>query len=114
MELKDYKDKVFKIMEEYPKARNNDLTLMAHYLKTYRSHLVKYDPEGVPYIELRDFKNMALPETLIRARRIIQNTDNTLLPTDPKVIKARRIKEQNYRDCEVREAVAPRKSYNDN
>lgn len=105
-QLKDYKQKVRMVLEAHPQARNSDLTLMAHYLHTFRRHLVEYDSEGKPYLYLNKFKEMASPETLIRARRIIQNDDNEFLPTSPAVRKARRIKEENYRNAEVREAKA--------
>lgn len=105
-ELKDYKEKVYAIMEKYEQARNNDWTLIAHYVNTYRYHLLFENEAKDKCVALKDLKKFPSAETIIRARRLIQNEDGVLLPTDPAVSKKRRIKEQNYRDAEVREAKA--------
>jgi hypothetical protein len=43
-------------------------------------------------------------ENLRRVRQIIQNENEMYQPTDPKVRKARGIKEKNWREAEIREA----------
>lgn len=109
-ELKDYKEQVYSIMWEHEQARNSDWTLVAHFVHKYRPELVHVTAKsdrnrgGELCVPLNQFKNFPSAETLIRERRVIQNNDGDLLPTDPKVTKARRIKEQNYREAEVREA----------
>lgn len=111
MELKDYKHQVKEIMREHKQARNSDWTLLAHYISKHRPELVHYtQPDerqkaSIVCVPLNKFKYFPSAETLIRARRIIQNEDCILLPTDPEVVKARGIKEKNYREAEVREAV---------
>lgn len=104
MELKGYKERVWKILEDHPNARNNDGTLIAYYLFTFHHHLVVDDVDGQPALKLKNFKNIPPMESITRARRIIQNNDNMFLPTIPAVLKARGLKEKNYRDAEVREA----------
>jgi CO dehydrogenase nickel-insertion accessory protein CooC1 len=104
MELRHYKEKVQKILEEHEQARNNDGTLIAHFVKRYYKTLLVVDPDGNEMLPLKNFKHLPPMETITRARRIIQNDNHMLIPTDPNVAKARRIKEENYRNAEVREA----------
>lgn len=105
-ELKHYKAKVQKILEDHESARNNDGTLMAYFVQKHCSHLVVKDPDGVEMLPLKNFKHLPPFENIRRSRAIIQNDNQMLQPTDPAVRKARRIKEQNWREAEVREAVA--------
>lgn len=93
-------------MEEHEKARNNDWTLMAHYMLRYYKKILFQDEQGHWAIRLRDLQHLCSFETLRRSRQIIQNDHMLLIPTDPKVRKARKIKEKNMREAEVREAVA--------
>lgn len=111
MQLKDYKIKIRSILKVYPQARDNDGTLLAYFITTYLSHLVTRDVDGDLSIKLKNLKNLPPIETIRRSRQIIQNVDGEFLPTDPKVIKARRIKEQNYKNAEVREASWTNKLY---
>ena len=103
-ELKTYKQKVEKILKDYEKARNCDGTLIAHYLNTYHNRLLHMDVDGDSCLKLKDFQHLPPFENIRRSRQIIQNDDGNYPPTDPEVIKARKIKERNWRDCEVREA----------
>lgn len=103
-ELKTYKQKVARVLAKWESARNNDGSLYAHYVNTYCPSLVRKDEDGKPSIRLEDMKHLPSPDTVGRCRQIIQNVDNLYLPTDPKVRKARKIKEENYTNCEVREA----------
>ena len=105
MELKHYKEKVQKILEDHEQARNNDGTLIAYFVKKHCKTLLVVDPDGNEMLALKNFKNLPPMESIVRARRIIQNTNQILIPTDPRVSKARRIKEENYRNAEVREAI---------
>ena len=103
-ELKTYKQKVARLLAKWERARNDDGVLYAHYINTYHPSYVHRDAEDKPYVRLEDLKNLASPDTINRCRQIIQNVDGLYLPTDPAVRKARKIKEENYRNCEVREA----------
>lgn len=102
-ELKHYKQKVQKILEDHESARNNDGTMIAYFIQKYCSHLI-VEVDGVVMLPLKNFKNLPPLENLRRSRAIIQNDNQILRPTDPRVSKARRIKEENFRNAEVREA----------
>jgi hypothetical protein len=103
MELKTYAQRVKAILAQYEKARNSDQTLYAHYVNTYQPSFIELK-DGEKVVRLSNIKNLHPYESVSRARRIIQNDLHQYLPTDPDVIKARGIKEENYRNCEVREA----------
>ena len=102
--LRDIKDKVYKILEQHPKARDNDGTLIAHFLFEHSNQFVREDMDGELVIRMKDFQNLPPFNSVSRARRIIQNDDGLFLPTSAAVRKARRIKEDSYRNWEVREA----------
>lgn len=103
-ELKTYKEKVYKILEKYENARNNDGSLLALYIYEFLPGLVDKTESGKQCICLEDIKRLPAIENIRRSRQIIQNDDNQFLPTDPKVREARKIKEKNWREAEVREA----------
>lgn len=103
-ELKKYKEKVYAILRDSEAARNSDGVLMAHYINVYHPNLVKMDEEGDKVIKLKNLKALPPFENIRRVRQIIQNVNNEFLPTDPSVRKNRRIKEENWREYEVREA----------
>lgn len=103
-ELKNFKPKVRHILEKYEQARNSDGTLYAYFIKTYCSNLIVMDAEGVEMLPLKNFKLLPPLENLRRCRQIIQNDNQELQPTDPAIRKFRRIKEENFRNAEVREA----------
>lgn len=103
-ELKKYKEKVYEILRDSEAARNNDGVLMAHYINIYHPNLVKLDEEGDKVIKLKSLRLLPPLENIRRVRQIIQNVNNDFLPTDAKVRKNRRIKEENWRQYEVREA----------
>lgn len=96
--------RVANILRDHVKARNNNGTLLAYYIRLYNPTCIDKDAEGVPHIKLNKLQNLDSIESIIRARRIVQNHHGLYLPTDPKVRKARRIKELNYTNAEVREA----------
>jgi len=103
-ELKTFKQKVADILKEKPATRDSDSLLYAHYIFRFHKSVVKMNEEQKPYIMLADLNNLPPSETIRRCRQIIQNNDNLYLPTTLAVRKARKIKEENYRDAEVREA----------
>jgi len=103
-QLKDYKTKVRSILAEHPTARNNDGSLQAYFIYKYCRHLVTTDIDGKPAIRLENLKNLPPLETIRRSRQIIQNDNGEYLPTDPAVRRERKIKEENYRNAEVRQA----------
>ena len=105
-ELKTYKQKVRQIMIDHEPARSNDGTLIAHYISKHSAQYITKDSDGNLAVPLKNFQHLPSFENIRRARAIIQNDNNELLPTKASVRKARKIKEENWRNCEVREAIA--------
>ena len=107
-ELKHYRQKVETILKDHESARNNDGSLYAYFIIKYCPQLVQHIHEGfkesIPVIPLKNFKHLPPMENIRRSRQIIQNDNNLYLPSDPAVRKARKIKEENWRNAEVREA----------
>jgi len=104
MRLKDYKAKVRIILRDYPETRNSDTALVARFIHTYLKQFVTQSVDGYAAVELRKFMHLPPINSITRARRIIQNDDGEFLPTIKAVREKRRIKEEDYRNWEVREA----------
>jgi hypothetical protein len=105
IELRDYKKKVYKIMEQHESARNNDGSLIAYFIKYHCPQIITHTKDGELAILLSNLKYLPPFNSIRVARQAIQNINGVLLPTDPAVIKARRIKEKNIHDVEYREMV---------
>ena len=105
-QLKGRAAKVYTVLEERPHARNNDWTLMACYILKYYSKLLFTNADGDWCIKLKNLKILCSWQSIRLARQIIQNEHGLLLPTDPKVMRVRKIKEKNIKDAEWREAVS--------
>jgi len=106
--LKHYKEKVERILEKYEDSRNDDLVLLARYLSVFRQSLIHRDSSNRAYVYLDEMNARKMPpsQTLANNRKVIQNEEGKYLPTDEKVRKARRIKEENIRNAEWRETKA--------
>jgi len=82
-------DIVREAMEQEKKCRNSDRFLIWYiYRHIFDSNLNNYN----------EFKELPASETLTRCRRIIQNDQNDLLPTDPDVLAKRKQKEEAVRE----------------
>lgn len=103
-ELKTYKQKVRYVLEFVPQTRNSDGLLIAHYINHFHRHMVMENQNGDKCVPLKYFNELPPFETIRRCRQIIQNVNGDFIPTDEKVIKGRGIKEENWRNAEVREA----------
>lgn len=102
--LKTYKQRVRQILEKYEKARDNDGILTAYYIATYHPTLLRKDTDGNSCVPLKYFGELPPLENIRRSRQLIQNDDGEFLPTKESIRKARKIKEKNWREVEVREA----------
>ena len=87
---KTTKDKVEDILERKEQARNSDKYLIWYYWK-YEEQIDSLDNFG-------EFKEGTSSRSIIRARAEIQNDEGKYLPTDPEVIRKRRIKENRIRE----------------
>lgn len=76
-------------LSEDEKCRNNDLWLILQVWQ--KKQQIKL---FVPYNQMRE---MISPETIVRARRKIQNTNGELLPTLPEVLYKRKVKQEILR-----------------
>lgn len=86
-ELKHKFEKVEFILKHFPEARNNDNYLIYLYWKL------------VDQCEtLEDIMHATSPEVIRRARQKIQNEKGQYKPTDPEIIKRRRIAEKSIRE----------------
>ena len=77
------------ILNSDPRARNDDLWLILQIWQKKQN--IKL---FVPYDKI---KEMISPETIRRTRQHVQNDKKLFLPTDPKVLRARRFKEEAVR-----------------
>ena len=96
-----YEKNAFEILEKNEKARNNDGTLYAHYLKEYVHEFIRKDENGDEYVRLKDLQHIwckANPYNVIRTRQKIQSPDGLFkfLPTLPSIRKARKISEHDW------------------
>ena len=92
-QFKTIKERVEWILKNYPEARNNDFYLYLLYLRNFERELSKY----IKYIPFGLIKSATPFESVRRARQLIQNTEGKYPPTDPEVIRRRRIKEKAMR-----------------
>lgn len=76
------KDTVKEVLKNSRSSRNNDLNLI---LEVWRRQGVK-----VSYTE-RELELMFNPESITRARRVVQNEEGEYLPTDPSIAIKRNI-----------------------
>lgn len=79
------------VLASEPRARNNDIFLM----------LAVWEVQGINvYIpnHIITMKKLAMPSSISRCRRKIQNTEGMYLPTTLKVAQLRGIKEEVMRD----------------
>jgi len=83
---KQIKTQVKVILQQSESARNSDAVLVIELYKTFY-HM----PDPVRLEKLREIMAYASPEDIARHRRRL-NQKGEYLPTDPEVIKARRLK----------------------
>jgi hypothetical protein len=88
-EVKDVIIDVTKILSQSKRAREDDLWLCIQYWRMCGIRI---------YINYEDLKTMTTPETITRARRIVQNEMHIFLPENPDVLIRRRVKEEILRN----------------
>lgn len=88
-ELQNTKVLVRNVLESEKRARNSDKYLIWHIWRNIQHKDLN---------RFEKFKEVHHPRSIIRVRQEIQNQDGMYLPTDPDVIKKRRIKEKEIRD----------------
>jgi len=90
------KDQVLHVLLNYPETRNSDITLTLRiWLIYYPEHITKV--EGKNFVRLSKIFELPREDNVKRIRAKIQNEEHRYLPTDPQIIKRRKIKEQEWR-----------------
>ena len=102
--LKEYKSRVYGILEKYPETRDCDKVLTAKYIEVYHPDLLLETNDGLS-LPLTNLTKLPPLDSILRNRRIIQNEEGEFPPSDPKIIKMRRQKELDYKYAEARETV---------
>ena len=94
--------RVERFLMERPETRNSDRLLFYHFLTEAYQHLnleEKYEKVPHPAVALQAFWEVleAAPDksTVKRTRARIQNTERRLLPTDPDVLKRRKLRAED-------------------
>lgn len=83
-----------KLLEDYPQLRNDDRQLMLSVWRANHPQYFKTTNER-HYMDIKGFLYVDSPETIRRTRQKIQRENLHLRPTDEKVAKARRFKQDN-------------------
>lgn len=96
--LKTVKERVEFVLRNYPETRNDDFYLWLIYVRLFCKELAKY----ISYIPYEVLKKAPKFETIRRVRQKIQNEEHKYLPTNPKVLKKRRLLEKTWRKAIVR------------
>lgn len=91
--LKTVKERVEYLMSISPNARNSDFYLIILYIRHFVPELAKYIGY-VPYEIIKKYEGLF--ETIRRTRQKIQE-DGRFLPTDPAVLKRRRLLASKFR-----------------
>ncbi len=95
-EFIDTKAMVLEVLEDSERARNCDkwLILKCLCLQGQDVEVINKESQTISWLfTIEELGRIKSFETLTRCRREIQNTDGCFLPTDPKVINKRRIRE---------------------
>lgn len=82
-------DNVRRILSWHTETRNSDLALLLTYWQEVDKIKIEFPTSKMKFA--------TKPETIIRCRRHIQNTDKCLLPTSSKVLDARNLREEIFR-----------------
>jgi hypothetical protein len=87
------------IMSQYPKARDDDMYLILHvWMALHPSKIFQYEERQC--VKLKDIHELfESPESIRRTRQKIQNDLGLFPPTSYQVMKARRMKEENWREA---------------
>ena len=86
------------VLKNYPETRNSDITLMIKIWEVYYPSRVRKAQNGQLGVYLSDLYELPREDNIKRIRAHFQNDLNRYLPTDPAVVKQRRINEVKWRE----------------
>jgi hypothetical protein len=92
------KQMVLTVLENVQESRNSDITLMIEIWKRYYPQVIRKGKEGELGVYLKDLYSLPREDHVKRIRAHIQNDLNKFLPTDPIVVRERRINEERWRE----------------
>ena len=95
--MRKLKDRVYRILEEHPEARNCDAALVAKYWQMYESN--NLDSHGT-FLELSLLKYMTPASAIERMRRKIQQ-EGRFWPTDEAVARKRRMNMDKWKEAMI-------------
>lgn len=87
-ELLKVKEYVLQLLEQDERCRNDDKWLTYCVMRKFTNIYIPFD----------DFQKIPSFESIRRTRANIQNKEGKFLPTDPEVIKKRKIRQEEWRD----------------
>jgi len=104
-EIKQLKEKVLRVLHEYPRGRDSDQWLTLKIWDLYYPSRVKEMEEKLPdgtiskrkYVFLRDIMDLPREDNVKRIRAKIQNEEHKYMPTSLEVAKQRRIREEDWK-----------------
>lgn len=90
---------ILSIMEVKPKARDDDMYLILQVWMVLHPEKIFQNPEGRQCVRLLDIhESFESPESIRRTRQKIQNDLGLFPPTTFQIAKARRMKEEEWRE----------------
>lgn len=92
------KDQVEIILNDFPPTRDNDITLMIALWKKFYSAHIKVTSTNESGIYLKSLYTLPTQDNIKRIRALLQNDEHRFLPTDSRVRRKRRIKEEEWRN----------------
>jgi len=97
MQKNQLKNQILVMLREFPDTRNSDIKLMIHLWNRYYPAHIK-NTSGGQGIFLSSLYTLPTQESIKRIRAVVQNDEHKYLPSDSKVRKQRRIKEEEWRE----------------
>ena len=91
------KEMVEHCLKTYPDTRNSDIKLTNQIWVVYYLDKIKIMDDGY-YVKLLDLYDLPREDNVKRIRATFQNDRGLYLPTDPKVLKQRRLLESQWRE----------------
>ena len=96
--MKTLVKKVEYVLEKFPETRNSDIELTIKIWDVFYPGRILKNKRDELLVRVRDMFDLPREDNVKRIRARIQNEENRFLPTDIKVVRARRINEAVWRE----------------
>lgn len=98
-DLKKAASVVERVLEKHQIARNNDLWLiMLTWVAQKGAVRIEHEENEGFFIPFEAFDKLLMPESITRSRRFLNYEENKYLPTDPEVLRKRRLREEKFKE----------------